>query len=491
MIDLRIALQPKQKLFRESINGCPVTGFGGAKGGGKSYALRNIFLARAFQYPKSTSVIFRKTYPELEANHIRPLFAEHSELRNYWNESKKLLTLPNQATIQFSHCTSEMDVLLYQGREINNLGIDEAGQWSEASFRTLLGSNRSSTPGIPARCALTFNPGGIGHGWIKRLFIDKKFNDRERPLDYNFIQALISDNQALTENDPDYVHRLNTETSEALRKAYLYGDWDILAGQFYNELQREIHFIKPFEIPKHWNRFGAYDFGYNHPAAFGWFANDEDGNTYLYRELVCAGLRVDEFAAKLNEFPETKELIVHAGHDCWAKRQVFINEAQGRNPPTVAEEFAAAGIPHFRHATISRIAGAAHLRSYLAPRGMPKKPRFYIFSVCPITYDCLSRMVHDPHSVEDVLKQDAVGGDVYTGDDPYDMVRYGLMSRPSVSDRLKPVYNPNSKEYSDQMATELFNNAQSKLKKEREMQDGQSINWELDKSGVPEWNKWD
>lgn len=429
---IEISLQPKQELFDESIRRYPITGFGGAKGGGKSYSLRNILLARRFEYPNSTGAIFRKTFPELEANHIRPLFQEHPDLRIYWNESKKLLSLPNGSTLQFSHCTSEIDVYLYQGREINDLGIDEAGQWSEAMFRTLLGSNRSSTPGVPARCALTFNPGGIGHGWIKRLFIDKRYNDRERPSDYNFIQALISDNKALLDNDPDYVHRLNTETSESLRKAYLYGDWDILAGQFYSELSKGIHFIPPFTIPAHWNRFASYDFGFNHPSAFGWFANDEDGNTYLYRELIKAGTRVDQFAELLESYPETKDITVFAGHDCWAKRSSFINEAQG-NPPTIAEEFQSHGI-HLKHAIIDRIAGAAHLRSYLALRGASKSPRLYIFNTCPITYDCISRMVHDPNRVEDVLKVDAVEGDPMSGDDSYDMVRYGLMSRPTITE---------------------------------------------------------
>jgi len=444
-MEIRIKLQPKQELFDDSIRRYPITGFGGAKGGGKSYSLRNILLARRFEYPKSTGAIFRKTYPELEANHIRPLFAEHPGLRTYWNESKKILSLPNGSTLQFSHCATEMDVYLYQGREINDLGIDEAGQWSEAMFRTLLGSNRSSIQGIPARCALTFNPGGIGHGWIKRLFIDKRFNERERPNDYNFIQALISDNKALTDNDPDYIHRLNTETSEALRKAYLYGDWDILAGQFYSELNRSIHFIPPFTIPQHWNKFAAYDYGYNHPAAFGWFATDEDGNTFLYRELIQAGRRVDELAEAVNRYPETSDLYVFAGHDCWAKRSSTINKEQG-NPPTIAEEFATHGI-YLKHATIDRIAGAAHLRSYLALRGEKKRPRFYIFNTCPITYDCLSRMVHDPNRVEDVLKVDAVEGDVNTGDDPYDMVRYGLMSRPSITDKPEEKIVVGSKEW--------------------------------------------
>lgn len=461
MLELKIKLQPKQKEFREALDKYSTVGFGGARGGGKSYALRNIFLIRRFEYPKSTGAIFRKSYPELFANHIQPMFQEHPGLRTYWSEAKKILTLPNGSTLQFCHCSNESDLSLHQGREWADLGFDEAGQTSEQIIRTLQGSNRSSIPGTPVRTALTMNPGGPNHGFLKRIFIDRRFNERERPNDYHFIQSLISDNKALTENDPDYVHRLNTETSEALRKAYLYGDWEILAGQFYSELRRDAHIIDPFHIPEHWNRFGALDFGYNHPAAVGWFATDEDGNTYLYRELVKAQMRADQIAEFMLQFPETKDMTFSAGHDCWAKRSSVVNQAQG-NPPTIAEEFLAHGI-HLKHAVIDRVAGAAHLRSYLALRGEKQKPRFYMFKTCPISYDTISRMVHDPNRVEDVLKVDAIEGDPTTGDDAYDMVRYGLMSRPAITDKLAPKHAVGSPGWYAQQATEIWEKEREKL----------------------------
>lgn len=471
-MELRIALQPKQKVFLETIEKTPVTFYGGAKGGGKSKGLQLIMLLRRFQYPGSTGAIFRRTYPELEGNHIRPIFSAFPHLRNYWNESKKLLSLPNGSTLQFCHCQNESDVDLYQGREFHDLAIDEAGQWPESMFRRILGSNRSSSPGIMARAILTGNPGGLGHGWLKRIFIDKRFNDRERPQDYAFIQALVDDNQALMANDPNYVHRLESEPNEALRKAYRYGDWDIFAGQFFSEVSREIHLIQPFKIPDHWNRFGAYDFGFNHPAAFGWFANDEDGNTYLYRELVKAQTRVDQFAEALNKYEDTKLLYpIVAGHDCWAKRQNFI-QSTAQQPPTVAEEFASHGIS-LKHATIDRIAGASQLRSYLALRGEQKKPRFYIFNTCPIAFDCISRMIFDPDRVEDVLKVDATEGDPLSGDDAYDMVRYGLMSRPAITDPVVIKYPVGSKEWYAKEAIINWEREREAIEKAA----GQDTNW--------------
>jgi phage terminase large subunit len=444
--ELKIYLQPKQKEFLQSIADWPVTFYGGAKGGGKSKGLRLIMIYRRFAHPGSHGAIFRRTYPELEGNHIRPLFEEFPALKEYYNESKKLLTLPNGSTLQFCHCQNETDVDLYQGREFHDLAIDEAGQWTEQMFRKLQGSNRSSKPGIKARTILTGNPGGIGHAWLKRIFVEKRFNERERPQDYNFIQALVDDNKALLENDPDYVHRLNTEPNEALRKAYRYGDWDIFAGQYFTELRREVHVVKPFAIPPHWNRFGAYDFGFNHPASFGWFAVDEDGNVYLYRHFKKAGLRVDQFAAELNKFDDTTMLSpIVAGWDCWAKKSVV----SGGTPPTIAEEFLNHNII-IKKANIDRVQGASQLRNYLAWQDLANgrtQPKFFIFDNCIQVYETLARMQHDPDRVEDVLKVDATEGNIDTGDDDYDMVRYALMSRPLLTAQLPKKIQPRSEEW--------------------------------------------
>lgn len=461
MIDLEFPLQPKQRLFLDQIDKVPVVFYGGAKGGGKSHAIRTISLLRRLLYPGSSGKIFRRTNPELEDNHIIPTLRQFPSLRPYYNESKKLLSLPNGSSLQFCHCQHEKDVDLYAGRETHDIAIDEAGQWTEGMFRTLLGSNRSSIKGIRARCFLSGNPGGIGHGWLKRLFVDRRFNNRERPEDYSFIQALVDDNQALMENDPAYVQRLESEPNEALRKAFRYGDWEIFAGQFFQEISREIHVIKPFDIPRHWNRFGAYDYGFNHPAAFGWFANDEDGNTYLYREFIKAQLRVDQFARELNRYDDTASLYpIVAGADCWTQKSTLREDAQ---PPTVAEEFQTHGL-NLKRAVTDRIQGAVQLRNYLAWQGrVNKKPRFFIFDNCPITFDTISRMIHDPDRAEDVLKVDAYEGDPSTGDDAYDMCRYGLMSRPVITDAPAKKLIMGTKAWHDKVNAEMWELEREKL----------------------------
>ncbi len=469
MTELVFALQPKQKLFLKTVEEKPITFYGGAKGGGKSKGVRDIMLLRRFKYPGTHGGLFRRTYKELEGNHIRPIFKEYPMLKQYWNDSKKILNLPNGSSLEFCHCENEKDVDLYQGREFEDLAIEEAGQWQESMFRKLLGSNRSSRPGFKSRCLLTGNPGGIGHAWLKRLFVERRFNQFERPQDYAFVQALVDDNPALLANDPDYVHKLNSEPNEALRKAYRFGDWDIFAGQFFSEIRREVHLIKPFSIPKHWNRFGSYDFGFNHPAAFGWFAVDEDGNTYLYRELVQAQLRVDQFCERINKFDDTPQLQpIVAGWDCWVQKGIL----KAGGAPTIAEEFLNHGLI-IKKAVIDRIQGASQVRNYLAWQDLPhgrKQPKFFVFDTCPLSFDCLSRMQHDPDRVEDVLKVDATEGDPNSGDDAYDMVRMGLMSRPMLTDAPRVNYKHGSKEWlahtEKQMETALDHQVQKQIAEE-------------------------
>lgn len=428
-LEIDIALTPKQQEFRGAIDRYRELLFGGARGGGKSRGLRSIHIIRRVQMPRSKGVIWRRTYPELEKNHIRPLFAELPQLRAYYNESKRLLTLPNGSSQEFCYAESRRDLSKAQGTETDDLGLEEAGDWLEDEFEILLATNRSSQPGIEPRAQLTANPGGRGHAWLKRRYVQSKDPTR------GYIRSLIDDNPALMDNDPNYLKVLEGIKSPTLRKAWRYGDWDISAGQFFTEFSRDIHVVKPFEIPAHWNRFVAHDHGFNHPGVWLWFAVSEDGAVYVYRELVKAGMTLDFQASEFKKWPEHSEIkSVRAGHDCFQKgHSAAFGKSRDRGP-TIAEYYAQEHGIFLARANIDRKAGANQIRMYLEHGEKP--PRLFFFDTCEITIDCLGRMVHNPDDVEDVLKVDAVEGDPWTGDDPYDCLRHGIMSRPALTKPL-------------------------------------------------------
>lgn len=423
-LTIDIELFPKQRDLLQSTYNYRQTLFGGARGGGKSGGIRRVQLLRRLQHPRSKGAIFRKTYPELEKNHIRKIFQEFPGLRQFYKEGNRTITLPNRSTLEFCYAEKLADIdNKLQGNEWDDLSIDEVGNWPRDEYIRLHHCNRPTGADINVSAYHSANPGGVGHKHLKDRFITKLIDKSEQ---YHFIPSLVDDNPILM-RDPLYLEQLEQEPSKVMREAFRHGNWDIMAGQYFNELSRDVHFIEPFEIPEHWNRFGAYDYGYNHPAAWMWFAVDEDGVVYLYRELIQAGLALDEQAERVLAFSDSLNLIFWSGADCWTTKKA--------GSPTIAEDLVKMGV-RLKPAHIDRIQGASQLRMYLRQNDQ-KEPRFKIFNTCPITFDCLSRMVHNPSNVEDVLKVDSVEGDPWTGDDAYDCCRYGLMSRPRVSVKLK------------------------------------------------------
>lgn len=152
----------------------------------------------------------------------------------------------------------------------------------------------------------TSNPGNVGHQWFKRLFIDKQYKGAENPQDYVFIPAQVYDNKTLMDNNPEYVQALET-LPEEMKRAHLYGDWDVFAGQYFTEFRREIHVLRPFEIPVDWLRYVALDYGLDMLAAY-WIAVDHQGMAYIYRELYQPGLIISDAAQMINELTGMNKL---------------------------------------------------------------------------------------------------------------------------------------------------------------------------------------
>ncbi len=283
----------KQKRFFEART--TFIAYGGAKGGGKTWAVRTKAVGGAIFNPGIKILIMRRTYPELEENHIQPIVSSVNQSIASYNASLRLMTFFNGSTIKFGHWSGEQSESEYQGMEFDWIFIDEATQFTERAFNYLKGCLRGvrgqEVGGYPKRMYLTCNPGGVGHRWVKRLFIDRDYihdpdnpEGWEDPGDYTFIPATVEDNKVLLESSPQYVKML-AQMPENVRRAYRYGDWDALGGSYFPEFRLDRHVCAPFRIPAHWTRYRTIDYGLDMLAVY-WVAVDEHGRSWVYREYT-------------------------------------------------------------------------------------------------------------------------------------------------------------------------------------------------------------
>lgn len=353
---------PRQREF--FLSRALYTAYGGAKGGGKTWAVRTKAIGGALLNPGIRILIMRCHYPELEENHIRPIVKTvPPELAGY-NATSRLMSFQNGSIIKFGHWSGDESENEYNGLEYDWIFIDEATQFSERAFNFLGGCLRGVND-FPKRMYLTCNPGGVGHNWVKRLFIDRDYHtypdDPERdehPEDYNFIFATVEDNSHLLASSPAYLRNL-ANMPEDLRRAYRYGDWSVLGGNYFREFRRERHCMSPFRPPAHWERYRSFDYGLDMFACF-WWAVDEDGRCWCVREFEKKGLIVQEAAAAILEhtLPDEQIALTYAPPDMWSRQK-----DSGR---TMAELFLARGVPLVKSDN-SRVQGHMMIKDMLAP----------------------------------------------------------------------------------------------------------------------------
>ncbi len=423
---------PKQDRFWRVLktNHYGVVGYGGARGGGKSFALRNAMLLRRCIYPGTAGYIFRKTYDQLEANHILPLLKEHRGLQAYYKETKHAVFFPNGSTLYFRYLDRPQDAINYQGLELEDIAIDEATQHPESVFDHLRAANRTSQTvhgpdgkRFKPTFMLSFNPGGVGHGWIKRKFIRRQFQEWEDGSEFMFIKALVYDNKKLIDADPNYVRRLESLPPQ-LRKAFLLGSFDVFEGQYFQEWQAQNADGSPYHVvpyappPAHWKRFIAIDWGYD-PDSFValWFAVAPNRRLYVYRELSLLRHTAGQAAKKVVEASGTDKIAYVV-----CDPSIF-TKGRGTTVPSIAEEMVDNGIPTglMRKADNDRVNGWMLVRKYLspAPDGLPW---MQIMDSCPDLIRTLPDQVHDETRKEDL---DTDGDDHWV-----DTLRYGAMTRP-------------------------------------------------------------
>ncbi len=444
----------KQKLFLEARE--KYVAFGGARGGGKSWAVRIKAVLLCMKHPGIKVMIVRKTYPELQENHILPLTAllccyapRKQDRLAVYNDSKKHILFPNGSRILFRYCDHEKDTQRFQGTEVDVLFVDEATQQSEEKMKQLTACVRGVND-FPKRIYYTCNPGGEGHGWVKRLFIDRNFRDLEDPKDYRFIQSLVTDNLALMKQDPDYVKQLEALPAK-LRAAWLHGDWNLFSGQFFEDLRTEpdralcaqagitpeealkqrrfTHVIEPFDLNKGpcrgWNILRSYDFGYNKPFSLGYWAVDYDGVLYRILEIYGCTETPDE-GVKWSPEEQFRRFREFEQEHPWLKGRKITDSVadpaiwDSSRGESIAETAAKFGL-YFTPGDHARIPGwmQVHYRLQFDENGYP---RMYVFNTCKAFLRTMPLMMYSGTRPEDL--------DTKLEDHCPDEVRYLCMSRP-------------------------------------------------------------
>ena len=376
--------------------------YGGARGGGKSWAMRVKFVLLAMNYPGLKLLLLRRTLPELRENHLIPLMQMLYGVTKF-NSEEKAFTFPNGSRLKLGYCDSEGDVYQYQGQEYDVIGLEEATHFTETQKDFLTTCNRSIRNDFKPRMYYTANPGNVGHAWFKRLFIDRDYRGSEKPEDYVFIPARVYDNEVLMKTNPEYVQTLEN-LPEDLRRAHLEGDWDVFSGQYFTEFSRDIHVIEPFEIPAHWQRYRTLDYGLDMLACY-WIAIDTQSNIYIYKELYQSDLIITAAAEKIKQINGTDKIVcTYAPPDLWNRRQDTGKSA--------AEIFAASGVPFIKSKN-DRVNGWYAVKEWLKPMQQQDEQtgkeittaKLKIFSNCANLIRSLPQLQRDEKNPNDVANE--------------------------------------------------------------------------------------
>lgn len=387
-------LNPKQKEFCQARS--RYVAYGGARGGGKTHVARIKALGGALTYPGIRILMVRLEYPELEQTLILPMRAMIPPEIATYNGSMRMFTFCNGSIIKFGHYGNSDDIE-YQGPEYDWVFMEEATQFTERKFRILGSCLRGATP-LPRRMYLTCNPGGVGHQWVKRLFVDGEYEPGENPEDYTFIHATIDDNPQLMQASPEYKQMLDM-LPEDVRRAWRYGDWDALAGTFFPEFRPQTHVVPPpSRIPAHWKKYRSMDYGLDMLACL-WIGVDEQGRCWVYREVQQPGLIVSQAARLMLELtpPEEEIVCTLAPPDLWSR--------QKDSGKTMAELFAQHGLPLVK-AGNERLAGWMAVKELLRPMAHREdRPGLLVSENCPQLRRNIMLIQHDQTNPSDCATQ--------------------------------------------------------------------------------------
>lgn len=455
LVTINYVPTPKQKIFHAS----PANEilYGGAAGGGKTKAIVMDALFRCMKWPNTTAVIFRRTYKELEDTDIKEANESYPEGVGTYNVGRHEFKLKNGSKILFRHCENEADRFDYSGLEVQWMYFDELTTFTQVIYdflKTRLRAKKSL--GVVPIVRSASNPGNIGHGWVKKYFVDpapymeireqeiwSEALHRAKKIRTQYIPSLATENPHITD---DYIFELE-QKPEALRNALLNGDWDSFEGQVFTEFvndprhyydRKNTHVIEPFEIPLDWPRYFSFDFGYSDPFACQWWAIDHKGTAYLYREWYGCVANKADVGIKLTPEQIMSGILEREKEE--TENNLFISRVADSSifdkdrGDSIADQMA----PGYygRHKGVvftkcdkARLPGKmeVHERLKFDKDGVPG---MYIFNTCKDWIRTVPNLPYSEKKAEDI--------DTDAEDHDYDATRYFLMEHPLTATKKPP-----------------------------------------------------
>lgn len=411
--------------------------YGGARGGGKTDGVLGKYALKAKRYGKHfNAVFFRRELPMLD-DAIERSAEIYGPLGAKWSDQKKTWRFPWGGRLRFRPLERVEDAEKYQGQNLTDACIEEAGQYPDARPIDRVNGVLRSAHGVPTQLLLTGNPGGPGQTWIKQRYIDPapmgmRVLTRQLPNGkahrFVYIPSRVQNNRILLESDPDYINRLYLVGSPELVRAWLDGDWDAIEGAYFPEFSTQRHVIAPQPLPSHWTRFRAMDWGSAKPFCVGWYAVSDGELTQFPRGAL---IKYREWYGMREGQPNVglKLTAEEVGRGIRSREQGEKVDYGVLDPAAFAED----GGPSiaqrlgviFRRADNKRVGRNGAMGGWDQLRDRLKgedKPMLYFFSTCVHTIRTLPALQHDHSRAEDV--------DTDGEDHAADETRYACMSRP-------------------------------------------------------------
>lgn len=424
-----LAKSKNQEAFHLACQEADEVLYGGAAGGGKTDALMRE-AARQIDNPKYRAILFRRTFPEVESSFIDKAYQWYEPAGLKPKDRGKVWYKEGGGQIRFAHLQYERDVHKHQSAEYTVIGFDELTSFTEFQYKYMM--SRLRTPDITLQKYImsATNPGNVGHGWVKRKFIEpapeNTFFDDAHGMRHIFIPAQVYDNPVLMQKDPDYVKRLES-LAENDRKALLEGNWDVFEGQYFIEWSRPIHVLKPFKLDARYKRFICFDYGYYAPSAVYWGAIDFWGRVIFYREIYETKLTYENLGRKIAELTgdEKIEWIVIPRDLYKASEETGVKGVDifKKGLYSIVDNRRALQRARLLPANTQRVEGWTIYRDFLKPTVAPdggKTAGVVFFNVCTNAIRTIPELIHDEKNVEDVNSD----GEDHAGDG----TRYGLVS---------------------------------------------------------------